>query len=218
MTCSQKAQITETEEHRVKPPVMEVFCSKSVREWETVLYKICGTNLWDKSIPKTSHINFCLIHFFYASISVSEFIEKKGNLPHDLLILILGSCKEMHLFLLNTPQCDSNGIQDLKCHKCMCVCVYIYACMYFFFLVFVVLANVTARKVLSAIEQAGTENHWGTLVIESLKETCFEAHLPVLQTLSKKLSKFILSLLTFVSYHIHRCSSLLLFEYVLCKF
>ncbi|XP_048805436.1 uncharacterized protein LOC125695265 [Lagopus muta] len=47
-----------------------------------------------------------------------EFIEKKGNLPHDLLILILGSCKEMHLFLLNTPQCDSNGIQDLKCHKC----------------------------------------------------------------------------------------------------
>lgn len=34
-----------------------------------------------------------------------------------------------------------------------------YVCMYFFFLVFVVLANLTAGEVLSAIEQVGTENH-----------------------------------------------------------
>lgn len=53
-TYFQKAQITETEEHRVKSPVMEVFHSKPVKEWETVLFKICGTTLFPKHWALTS--------------------------------------------------------------------------------------------------------------------------------------------------------------------
>lgn len=179
--------------------------------------QICGTNLFPKHHALTSvwYIFSMLPFLFQSSL-------KKREIFHMICWSWSLVPAKKCIYSSSTPL--SVTVMAFKIwsaiNVCVCVrvCIYIYACMYFFFLVFVVLANVTARKVLSAIEQAGTENHWGTLVIESLKETCFEAHLPVLQTLSKKLSKFILSLLTFVSYHIHRCSSLLLFEYVLCKF